>query len=693
MADTPADAKDNLVTLDLYNLTDVHGHIEQVTTEGTVTEAGLAAVGCYLNKARTDNPDSSFTLLGDNIGASTFTSGLLKDNPTIEALNKLKPLASTLGNHELDEGAQVFKDRIDGKNGYTKIEFPYLAINVDGMGNHLGDYTIWKSPSGVNVAFIGAIADDVQAKVSPGLLSDLTFNPPLDLIHNTAKELKESGKADVVIAMLDDDTKNNYPLMNQYIDGLMGGDTHVPYQFTSVKGADGNTLSAVASGSYTDNLADLKLTYDKNTKKVVKSEAVLIPANKVSECGEDPTIKAIVDKAVKNSQAEGDKVISSGFKSSFNRGVFSESEGQDPVPGSNRGVESSLGDLAADMMRDEIFVSEGKTVDIGIINAGGLRADLTPDKNGNLTYRQAFDVMPFSNELGYVSITGAEVKNMLEQQWKTKLTSQNSRPLLKLGISSNVSYTYDPARPFGDRITSVTINDKPLDPKRTYTVGSVTFLLAGGDSFPALTTGGKPRLTTGLDRDHFVNYLKKNSGVSPRAVKSSVGITLPSGPVKNGDTVSVALRGLSFTEGPSIPKTVSVALGGKPTTVAVNNSLVEPNNNNERSIITTDGAGQANVKVTVDAGNHCVAHSDETITIPVTVTTNLGELVSADAQLGVNIKCPAAPAKDITDAKDITTKKPKALPQTGSSDSSALVLVPVLLGLTVVAMSRSRKNK
>ncbi|MDU2984338.1 MAG: bifunctional metallophosphatase/5'-nucleotidase, partial [Actinomyces sp.] len=106
--------QNNIVTLDLYKLTDVHGHISQASKGGNVTEAGLAAVGCYLDKARAANDNSTFTLLGDNIGASPYVSGSLNDNPTIEALNLLRPDASTIGNHELDMGQEVFKQRVDG---------------------------------------------------------------------------------------------------------------------------------------------------------------------------------------------------------------------------------------------------------------------------------------------------------------------------------------------------------------------------------------------------------------------------------------------------------------------------------------------------------------------------------------------------------------------------------------------------
>lgn len=181
----PAEAS-GTVTLDLYNLTDVHGHIEKASKNGTVTESGIPAVGCYLDRARAASGDASFTLLGDNIGASPFTSGSLQDNPTIAALNELEPLGSTIGNHELDLGLDVFKHRIDGTGGYTKVGFPYLGANVDGMGRYLGDKVVWTSASGVRVAFIGAIAGDVPYKLSPGTTKGLTFNDPIPKINAMA---------------------------------------------------------------------------------------------------------------------------------------------------------------------------------------------------------------------------------------------------------------------------------------------------------------------------------------------------------------------------------------------------------------------------------------------------------------------------------------------------------------------------
>ena len=649
------------ITLDLYNLTDVHGHIQQVTKKGVVREAGLPAMNCYLKKARETNPNSSFTLLGDNIGASPYISGALNDNPTIAALNTLNPLASTIGNHELDMGQAVFKQRVDGSNPseYVQATFPYLGANIEGMGTYgdgipyLGDYKLWTSPSGMKVAFIGAIAQDVPYKLSPGTTEGLTFSDPIARINSLAASLKGSGTADVVIAMLDDDVKNNYTKVGKDVVGLMGGDTHVPYEFDHVNSVEtfesaNPRLAGIASGSYTDNLGLIRLTIDPATRQVTSADSILIPAAEVAQCGADPDTQAIVDKAEADSREAGKRVVATGYTTPFMRGVFTTPDGL-TEPGSNRGIESSLGDLVADSLRETILTPDGKSVDIGMINAGGLRADLVPNEDGTITYAQTYEVEPFSNELGYVTLKGSDLKDALEQQWKTDLNSQNSRPMLKLSLSSNVRYTYDPAKPDGQRITSVTINGEPLKADGTYTVGSVNFLLDGGDSFEALTRGGATVTNGNLDRDVFNEYLAAHSptkdrsadaasGLTPREAKSSIGLTLPTEAVADGSTVTIPLRGLSFSEGPSITRKVRVSAGGPEAVADVDNSLVDAHASDAAAVITTDGAGQASVDVTVVGACEGKA-AGEVVNVALTVATDFATVVEAEDGLTIPVTC------------------------------------------------------
>lgn len=75
-------------------------------------------------------------------------------------------------------------------------------------------------------------------------------------------------------------------------------------------------------------------------------------------------------------------------------------------------------------------------------------------------------MLPFANTLTTTKITSAQFKKVLEQQWQRAGTGEvPSRPYLQLGVSSNVTYTYDESRKEGDRITSVWVNGKPIDPR------------------------------------------------------------------------------------------------------------------------------------------------------------------------------------------------------------------------------------
>ena len=729
LADTPGDASGSdadTVELNLYNLTDFHGHIEQATGKDAagntvVTEAGAASLACWVDRARAADADSTFVLLGDNIGASPYTSGILYDNPTIESLNLMEPLASTLGNHELDLTITEFEKRVAG--GYVKDtdtryvapDFPYMAANVTGT-TALKDpgYKIWTSGSGVKVAFVSGIAQDVPLKLMPGAADGLTFNDPISTTNDLAKELKESHEADVVIAMIDDDAKNTAPKMGRFVDGLMGGDTHVTYDLDEVAGAEGNTLSATASGAFGDAISNLKVTYDKATGKVTTSSVEITRAPEIAECGQDAAVAAVVAQAKTQAEAAGTRVVASGIQGAFHRGVFTDDKGV-TTPGSNRGTESTLGDLIADSMREQVKVG-GQPVDIGIINAGGIRADLVPT-DGRLTYADTFAAMPFSNQIGYVTITGADFKDALEQQWK-ELSAQNSRPLLKLGISSNVSYTYDWSREAGDRVTSVTVNGEPLDPQRDYTVGSVTFLLLGGDDFTALTRGGDVTDLGFLDRDQFNEYLSENAtSVAPRTLKTSVGVSAPAefevvtqdvvdqcgaqlGVDEAQTSFDVALRGLSFTEGTGTAQTATVTVGDTSSEAPVDNAITDV------PVVSTDGAGQATVQV--DASSLAAG------TYPISVTTDLGTAVATTAGLSVKVSVAscATPTPEPSDGSSTapTTRpttsptpaastpaaaagKPGKLAKTGSDTEGLWALVGLLLvggaATTVIARRRS----
>ena len=457
--------------------------------------------------------------------------------------------------------------------------------------------------------------------------------------------------------MLDDDVKNNYPNMPAEVDVIMGGDTHVPYEFdkvdSKVKLESANPkLAGIASGSYTDNLGLVRITYNKTTKTVETADSILIPAATVykeadKDCVASGSAAEVVKKAQKASKVAGEKVVVDGLTDGWSRGVFLAPGEEKPAPGSNRGVESTLGNLVADSILDQVTI-DGKTpVDIGVVNAGGLRAELTP-KGGKLTYADTFKSLPFSNELGFAPMTGAQFKKALENQWKSTLNSQNSRPMLRLGTSSNLTYTYDPTKPDGERITSILLNGKPLEMEKTYNVGSMTFVLQGGDGY--FPKGLNVKTFGVLDREGFNAYLKKMGGANlkPSNLKRAIGIS--EGQAKDG--IVLNLRGLSFSEGPGITKNVKVKIGNAVKTFPVNNSLLEPNASKAESIITTDGVGQATA--VFSSAELCVGLSGEQL-LATTISTDFGEVVPLAHDHAVMIHCGPGLKGAVTKAKLVAT--------------------------------------
>ena len=100
-----------------------------------------------------------------------------------------------------------------------------------------------------------------------------------------------------------------------------------------------------------------------------------------------------------------------------------------------------------------------------------------------MTFGMLYRIQPFDNTLVTMTLTGAQIKAVLEQGIDGAPTNQWLSP------SAGFSYSYDMARPVGDRITAMTLNGQPIDPNATYRVTTNSFLSDGGDSFVELKNG------------------------------------------------------------------------------------------------------------------------------------------------------------------------------------------------------------
>ncbi|MGJ4049640.1 bifunctional metallophosphatase/5'-nucleotidase [Corynebacterium macclintockiae] len=513
-------AESDQVSLNIIGVTDFHGHLSQAKDRnGNITEPGAAVMACYVNKEREENPNTSFVSAGDNIGGSPFESSILKDEPTIKALNQVGLEASAVGNHEFDQGWKDLNDRV-GVNGDKLAKFPYLGANVKGAEMAPSKVIV---KDGVKIGYVGTVTDTTSTLVSPDGIKGISFTDPVAATNAEAKRLKDSGEADVIVGLVHEGMDNRE--FSGDVDAVIAGHTHV------LRKLDGKPV-LVQPANYGMDLADIDIVYDKAAKKVVSVSAVNRSAKDMMDrCGATPDaeVAKIVAAAKDKAKAEGEKPVTN-LKNDFYRGANG-----DGAIGGNRGTESSLNSLIADANLYGVNELTDLKADLGVMNAGGVREDLA---SGEVTFAEAFAVQPFGNSLGVVEITGEKLKEALEQQWQPG----GKRPMLSLGLSKNVQYAYNPDAEQGKRITYVSINGEPLDPTKTYRVAGSSFLLTGGDDFKAFKEG-KFQDAGQIDIDAFNRYLKDNSDISIRPNQTSVGVKLSGAGVDEAEVTDESLRG------------------------------------------------------------------------------------------------------------------------------------------------------
>lgn len=639
-------------TLTLLAFNDFHGRIaasspDTVAFFGTI-EAERAAAG---------EQHSLLISSGDNVGASLFPSAIQQDNPTIDILNAMDVDSATVGNHELDRGWNDLTDRIE-----TRAKFGYLAANLYQKGTTDPAVSPFKifTRDGLRIAVVGAVTGDLKSLVSPAVFDHVDLGDPVQAVNHYTDQLTDgnpsNGEADVVIADYHEGAAVSEPktldeavaaspafasIVNETspkVAAILTAHTHQTYAWKAPVPGTSRTRPVIESGNYGSAVGKVTLTLD-NTQPVRPGDnkgkgqgAVKDPGKAfrgtvcdytaqnlaVKPSSEDAglvasyprvaQVKQITDDTLAQAKVLGNRVIASST-APVTRGLNADGSLD------NRAVESSMTDMVAQMFYDTL--SKGDAKFIGVQNPGGTRADLPA---GDITYAGAAAILPFANSLMTTQLTGAQVKTMLEQQWQTSADGTvPARPYLQLGLSKNVTYTFDESRPAGDRITSIAVNGKPIDPAATYTVGSGNFLINGGDNFRVLAQGANTHDTGASDLAAWVDWLTAQKTVSPSFARGAVSVT-------GAPTTIAAGSSATFTVGAPAGPLQTDTLDVKSTGAVANTQLVATLGGVQVGA-TTVSNGRATITVAIPAGTAKgaavlelkAAPSGTTVSLPVTI--------------------------------------------------------------------------
>ena len=164
-------------------------------------------------------------------------------------------------------------------------------------------------------------------------------------------------------------------------------------------------------------------------------------------------------------------------------------------------LESSLGNLMADICFEQgnpVYNTQtGNSIDFVLFNYGGIRA---PIAKGNITTRNAFEVMPFENELVIAELSGDKIKDLLHYL----AINKKAHPISKLRLKLK-----------NDTYTDVTVNCVKFDASKNYFVLTSDYLQEGGDKMNFFKEPVSLHKTGYKIRTALIDYFKKTDSIIP----------------------------------------------------------------------------------------------------------------------------------------------------------------------------------
>ncbi|RKH35408.1 bifunctional metallophosphatase/5'-nucleotidase [Corallococcus praedator] len=523
------------VSVKIIAFNDFHGQLEPAGGTGgqiitallpdggaadRVNAGGAVYFARHVADLRAKNPNTVVVSAGDLIGATPLLSALFHDEPTIEVMNQVGLDLAAVGNHEFDEGGSELLrmqaggchpvDGCQDGTGFEGARFKYLAANVaTGPDRTLFPRYDVRTFEGVKVAFIGMTLEGTPQIVTPSGVAGLTFKDEVETVNALVPELKSQGVGAIVIVVHEGGMPALDSLYNECkgisgpildiaqkldpaVNVIVSGHTHQAYNCS----LSGKLVTSAASVGRL--LTDIDLTLDAKTGALTQAQAQNVIVTRTVT--PDPTVTEQVARYKGLTTPLENRVIG-WIDQTLTRGdILKDPTGQ-----------STMGFVIADAQLEATKPAGQGGAVVAFMNPGGVRTDLVrdaanPSDTGAITYGEAFTVQPFGNSLVTLTLTGAQIERLLEQQFRPGTATRILHP------SAGFSYAFSAAAPLGSKVdpASIQLNGVTVDPAASYRVTVNSFLAPGGDGFTVLTEGTN-LLGGAVDADALEAYLTAKS--------------------------------------------------------------------------------------------------------------------------------------------------------------------------------------
>jgi 5'-nucleotidase len=411
-------------------------------------EGGLARVSTLRKQIMKESPHTLFLLAGDTISPSV-ESITYKGQQMIDAWNNIGLDYSVFGNHEFDFGPEVLRQRI------AESKFKWLGANVldAKTGKAFADTPPFevRELGGVRVGIFGLTLPETKTTSSPG--PDVEFRGACETAKQIVPQIRAAG-AQAIVALTHLSMKEDKELARcaEGIDVIIGGHEHTLLQSSS----GGTPIFKMTADARQMGRIDLNI--DPKTGKVESIDWQIIPVN--AGTAEDPQFASVTTKYATRLAELASRVGRSDVPLDVRSAV-------------NRTEETNIANFVADAFR------KAAGADVALVNGGSLRAD-TVISAGEISLRDVLSILPFNNELSKIEVTGDVLLQALEHG--VSRSAPGAEPG-RFPQVSGIRYSFDTTLLPGVRVKDVTVGGKPLDPKKTYTLVTTSYVAGGGDQY------------------------------------------------------------------------------------------------------------------------------------------------------------------------------------------------------------------
>ena len=443
----------------ILHTNDTHSHIDPLRSGDQTGLGGVIERAAYVDSVRSTAGKNNVLLLdaGDfGQGSSYFT--ILKGDLEVKVMNAMKYDAVCLGNHEFDNGVEALE------GVFSKLNAEKLSTNYDLSATPLSGifrpYSI-REIGGKKIGFI-AINLDPKGMIAEKNSDGVVYLDAIKAANATAWHLRHNERVDLVVALThigysEDGLVDDIEIAeaSEDIDIIIGGHSHTVIDPQSpdhpdflVRNAVGRPVLIAQTGKSGVNVGEIVVDLDDLT-----SYSRLLPVDSRYDRVADAEFEKILEPY--RSEVE-----------SFRNYRIGTSPGL-------RTDDWSLVNWMADFVLEEGGRLAGKSVDLAIVNKGGVRADMP---KGDVTKGTIMQIFPFDNKIAVVRIEGEDLREALDV-----MAGRGGD-----GVSKGVDVTFDPST---GKTTRILINGKEIDPEREYLVATIDYLARGGDYMEPLTEG------------------------------------------------------------------------------------------------------------------------------------------------------------------------------------------------------------